>query len=153
MIREINFHSSRLVFLSSFKHHRWSTDNSHCLLVSICDGHKSRRFQPVSAFCGHASKSGSGWVRSMAWHRHAGSTGTLAQGLSLNALKCDCWDEGQQISRRLPTAHSHGTFPQLLPIEQAQHRQPNPNEGGKGLQHWWASQGSESCKQRNFCLL
>lgn len=31
----------------------------------------------------------------------------------------------------------------------AQHRQPNPHKSGKELQH---SQGSESCKQRNFCL-
>lgn len=40
MIHEINFHSSRFVFLSSFRYHRWSTNNSHCLLVLICESHK-----------------------------------------------------------------------------------------------------------------
>lgn len=116
MIHEINFHSSRLVFLSSFRYHRWSTDNSNCLLVFVCDSHKSGGYNlcPLSVVM-PASQGQDEWdhgpAQTCSEHRYP------CPGLELNYTLMWLLGPGQELSRRLPTAHIHRAFSQLLLTE------------------------------------
>lgn len=60
-----------------------------------------------------------------------------------------CWDRAGAFKKAPHRSFSQSRLTPGAVSDLAQHRQPNPHKSGKELQH---SQGSESYKQRNFCL-
>lgn len=145
MINGLNFLSSRLVFLLSFRW--WSTDSSDCFLVSICDSHESGGYNlylpSVVMPAGQGQDEWDPWPSTDMPRVHT-------QGLSLNAPKC-CWllRQGRSFQEGCHRSFSQSRLTPGAVSDLAQHRQPNPHKSGKELQH---SLGFESCKQRNFCL-